>query len=96
MWNRNGHELFYNKSSEGAMKTVPVETETSVKYGNPKELFRGDYLSTYGGTQYSVTRDGQRSLMIKSAGPEKGGEESRKINVVLNWFEELKEKVPVD
>ena len=37
--------------------------------------------------------DGQRFLMIKAAGPEGGA--ATQINVVLNWFEELKQRVPV-
>ena len=45
-----------------------------------------------GGNNYDVTSDGQRLLMIrkdvKSA--------IRQIHVVLNWFEELKERVTVD
>jgi hypothetical protein len=40
---------------------------------------------------YDVSPDGQRFLMLK------GGEQEAapaQINVVLNWFEELKQKVP--
>lgn len=40
---------------------------------------------------YDVTPDGQRFIMIKSG--EKPATVSR-INVVLNWFEELKQRVP--
>ena len=75
---------------------IPVETtETSFKFGTPVELFRGNYLSPNLGTQYSVTKDGRRFLMIKSAEPKEGVEESRKIIVVTNRLEELKEKAPV-
>ena len=38
---------------------------------------------------YDVTPDGQRFLLAKTA--EQGPQE---ISVVLNWFEELKQKVP--
>jgi hypothetical protein len=39
-----------------------------------------------------VSPDGQRFLMLK---PSESAESSPKqINVVLNWFEELKQKVP--
>jgi hypothetical protein len=77
------------------MMAVPIETtETSFKYETPVELFRGNYLSGWLGTQYSVTADGKRFLMIKSAESETGAAESRKIIIVTNWFEELKQKVP--
>jgi hypothetical protein len=39
-----------------------------------------------------VSPDGQRFLMLKSA--EQAGAVPTQINVVLNWFEELKQKVP--
>jgi len=38
-----------------------------------------------------VTPDGQRFLMIQSAG---SPEAQTQIHVVLNWFEELKRRVP--
>ena len=38
---------------------------------------------------YDVSADGQRFLMLKPVGLA-----STQINVVLNWFEELKAKVP--
>jgi serine/threonine-protein kinase len=103
LWNQSGRELFYyvypEDGQEGAIMAAPVETETSFKFGSPMELFRGEYVSPFLGTQYSVTADGQRFLMMKRA--ETTEEESevefpRKINIVLNWDEELKQRVPVD
>ena len=41
---------------------------------------------------YDVAADGQRFLMIKSSVPDPGAQQ---MNVVLNWFEELKQRVPV-
>ncbi len=40
-----------------------------------------------------VSPDGQRFLMLKAGGQEQTT--PQQINVVLNWFEELKKKVPV-
>ncbi|MBN2318593.1 MAG: serine/threonine-protein kinase [Acidobacteria bacterium] len=95
LWNPNGRELCYYVESEGAMMAVPVETEGSFTFGTPEELFNGNYLSPYRGTQYSVSEDGQRFLMIKSADPEEGSAAPNKINIIVNWIEELKQKVPV-
>ena len=58
----------------------------------PKVLFEGDYINV-GGLSYDVSPDGQRFLLLK------GSEESTaqtQLNVVTNWFEELKRLVPVD
>jgi hypothetical protein len=41
---------------------------------------------------YDVSPDGQRFLMIQSGEKQAA---ATQINVVLNWFEELKRKVPV-
>jgi hypothetical protein len=41
---------------------------------------------------YDVSPDGQRFLMLKPV--EQAEAAPTRINVVLNWFEELKQKVP--
>lgn len=45
---------------------------------------------------YDVSPDGQRFLMITSEGADAAGSGRAEINVVLNWTEELKARVPVD
>ena len=72
---------------------VSVETEPTFKLGTPQTLFTGPY------TNWDISPDGERFLMLKRVGAE--GDESqtenpRKIILVTNWFEELKERVPVD
>jgi hypothetical protein len=37
-----------------------------------------------------IRPDGKRFLMLKDVAPEG----PRKINIVINWFEELKQRVP--
>jgi Tol biopolymer transport system component len=90
VWNRNGRELFYR--SENKMMAVDIATQPSFVAGKPRKLFEGAYLPTAATIQnYDVSPDGQRFLMLK------GGEQEAavtQINVVLNWFEELKQKVP--
>ena len=45
---------------------------------------------------YDITPDGEQFVMIFPVDRIEGGEASRpQINVVLIWFEELKERVPV-
>ena len=73
------------------MMFVTVETELEFKAGIPQELFKGQFwgtLSNYA-CSYDLESDG-RFIMIQE------DEESAKtrINVVLNWFEELKRLVP--
>jgi hypothetical protein len=51
------------------------------------------------GTPWDMSRDGKRFLMIKlpaSTGASPAAAAPRpKINIVVNWFEELKQRVPV-
>ena len=60
----------------------------------PPLLFEGQYYHESGvdTANYDVTPDGQRFLMIQLGEPEA----ATQINVVLNWFEELKRLVPTD
>jgi hypothetical protein len=56
-------------------------------------LFEGPYEQTAATIRnYDVSPDGQRFLMLKPV--ESQSSAPAQINVVLNWFEELKQKVP--
>jgi hypothetical protein len=61
----------------------------SFSAGNPKVLFKGSYATYQTTPDYDVTADGQRFLFAKA-----GEQAQSEISVVLNWFEELKQKVP--
>jgi serine/threonine protein kinase/Tol biopolymer transport system component len=92
LWSPDGRELFYR--SGDATIAVRVETVPTFKPLNPTVLFRGNYskASWVDETYWDISPDGKRFLMMK----EVEAEAPRKINIVLNWFEELKERVPVD
>jgi hypothetical protein len=82
---------------------VDVEAEPTFRPGNPKVLFRGTYFSSallnIPMTHWDIHPDGKRFLMIKqlqTTDGESAGGIPHKITVVLNWFEELKQRVPVD
>ena len=92
LWNRNGRELFYRSGSK--LMAVDIATQPTFASGKPRMLFEGQYPPAPGtADNFDVSSDGQRFLMIK---PNEAGEAApTQINVVLNWFEELKQKVPV-
>ncbi len=73
------------------MMAVELTTHPTFSPGKPSLLFEGQYGGTVSGNRadYDVTPDGQRFLMMKDEGTDS------EINIVLNWFEELKERVPV-
>jgi Tol biopolymer transport system component len=88
-WNRSGRELFYRSGDK--MMVVDIATQPGFAAGKPRMLFEGRYeQAPVQSNDYDVSHDGQRFLMLKptdQAAP-------TQINVVLNWFEELKQKVP--
>jgi dipeptidyl aminopeptidase/acylaminoacyl peptidase len=89
VWAHNG-EIFY-RSGE---KMIAVETTTTPIFsaGKPKVLFAGQYApSLLTAPNYDVSPNGQRFVMIKE---DEQAATATQINVVLNWFEELKRRVP--
>jgi len=88
-WARDG-ELFYRSGDK--MMGVETTLKPSFSAGKPKMIFEGRYVPTVATkANYDVTPDGQRFLMVKESKQESA---ATQINVVLNWFEELKQKVP--
>jgi Tol biopolymer transport system component len=94
LWSPDTRELFYRNGD--AVMAVKVETDPVFEPGKPEVLFQGKYVPELNGTSWAVGRDG-RFLMMKAVGStEKAppAEPPRKITVVLNWLEELKQRVP--
>ena len=90
VWSPDGTELFYRSGNR--MMLVSVQTEPTFRPGRPEVLFEGTYVTTRfipGYQYYDIAPDGQQFLMIKDVEGSTG-----QINVVLNWFEELKRLVP--
>jgi serine/threonine-protein kinase len=93
VWNPNGKELFYRSGDK--MMAVEITTQPSFSLSNPRMLFEGPYEpAAVPVSNYDVSPDGQRFLMFKPSEQELTQAASTQINVVLNWFEELKQKVP--
>ena len=87
-WSRAGREIVYRNGTK--MMAVEVSLEPVFKAGRPKLLFEDKHLADMDNQFWQITPDGERFVMIK---PGKRQPLTR-INVVLNWFEELQRKVP--
>jgi Tol biopolymer transport system component len=91
VWPRNGHELFYRMGD--AMMAVEVKTAPTFSVGKPKRLFEKPYERSVAlWANYDVALDGRRLLMVRREAP---AQPATHINVVLNWRDELKLKLPV-
>jgi serine/threonine-protein kinase len=90
VWNPKGRELFFRSGKK--MMVVEYVGQQSFTAGKPKELFEGNYIPTPRTfPDYDITPDGQKFLMLKTAEDQQSNSQ---INVVVNWVEELKQKVP--
>ena len=89
-WSPNGKELFYRNQDK--MMAVSIQTEPTFDAGAPEVLFERTYAlgNVIMFKNYDTDAQG-RFLMIKEKDQDVG-----QINVVLNWFEELKRLVPTD
>jgi len=91
VWSRNGRELFYRSGDK--MMAVEIDTRSSFAAGKPKSLFQGLYQPTpILDANYDVSPDSRRFLMIKPGGEEQA---PTQVNLVLNWFEDLKRLAPL-
>jgi len=75
--------------------TVDIQTNPAFRAGTPQLLFERHYLDPgfdYSAT-YDVAPDGKRFLMLKPAAAQNAG--PGQLHVVVNWFEELRRRVPV-
>ena len=83
LWNRNGRELSYRNAHK--MMVVDVTTSPGLVLSQPRQLFEQRYaFLTTTIPNYDISADGQRFVMVKD---ESG---SGRLNVILNWHEELR------
>jgi dipeptidyl aminopeptidase/acylaminoacyl peptidase len=85
-WARSGVELFYRNGDK--MMAVEIGTKPRFRAGRSTMLFEGHYETSPVG--FHVSPDGKRFLMIQPSG-EPG---TTQLQVVQDWFEELKWRVP--
>ena len=86
LWARNGRELFYRNGDK--LMSVDVMTQPLFTAGKPRVLFEMKHLDSF--HDYGVTPDGQRFMMIRRA---TDAAAPAQINIVLNWFDDLKQRV---
>jgi serine/threonine-protein kinase len=88
LWSADGDELFYRYGRR--WMAVPIQAKPDFSAGKPQALFEGPYPNVPG-LSYGVARDG-RFLVVRET---EGSRLANQINVVLNWFEELRRLAPI-
>ena len=97
LWAPDGSQLLYFPGA-GPVVAVDVSTEPSFSFGRPVAVLDGGLplnVMTTTSLNHDIAPDGSRFVTVLA---DAGDEESfqPQINIVHNWFEELKARVPIN
>jgi serine/threonine protein kinase/Tol biopolymer transport system component len=95
VWAPTGTTLFY-RGAAGDLMAVPTTLTPGFSAGRPRPMFRFDRVFRMSGNAaaYDIHPDGTRFIMVTEL--ENPTLPRRQINVVENWFEELRRLVPMN
>jgi Tol biopolymer transport system component len=95
-WTRDGKELVYDLRL-GFFGAVRITTQPSFTFGSPVRFPKAGILGVAPTTEgnFDIAPDGRIIGPIRAAQSQSGTPVRPQIQVVLNWFEELKQRVPV-
>ena len=85
VWSRDGTRLFYRNDQR--IMVARIATEPELQPSTPTVAFQGDFVNV-GGRSYDVATDGTFLIIDGGDGL------TSTLNVMPNWFEELKRLVP--
>ena len=92
LWAPDGTGLFYG-TGPTQINFVSITTTPTFRFGDPVRLHNQLVNDLTGTRSYDVSKDGKTILGIaESDGTD--ASDAEQIRVVLNWFEELKQRVP--
>jgi serine/threonine-protein kinase len=95
VWSRDGKELFYIPGP-GEFAVISVATTPGFVFGSPAPVRQ--VLQNYPPSSprhYDITADGRLAGLIPFEQSQSGAIARNQIHVVLNWFTELEQRVPV-
>ena len=106
VWSPDGKELFFmNNPPGGQLHSVSIRTQPSLSFGNPVALAIKGIVQRGGGFQprslgwtrnYDITPDGKQFIVVLPQGAATtDAPQPLQIQVVLNWFSELRQRVPL-
>jgi serine/threonine-protein kinase len=97
LWSSDGKQLFYTNGA--GLFVVDVRTEPAPSFGKPSPVpLAGMLQPPISMWDFDIRKDGKFVVVVPDATPAPSASSQKpalQINVVLNWFEELKQRVPV-
>jgi len=97
VWSPDRKQLFFHDQGANRLFVVDIRTTPSVSVGPPTLVPIEGTVHPVAQRNYDVTPDGKQLIVVLPASLGSSDSTSRpaqEINVVLNWFEELKARVP--
>jgi Tol biopolymer transport system component len=88
VWAPRGGELFFRNGTQ--LMSVAITTHLRFAAATPRSLFSQCFALVRGRINYDVSPDSQRFVLVGLG----DSEQPAQINIVLDWFEELKRLVP--
>ena len=94
IWSPDGNELLYSAGA-GARAVVRIKTDPAVTFGTPSiwqlpPTAVGDPQQR----NWDGMHDGRRLVAVIDPALAEPGANSDQLNIVLNWFEELRARMP--
>ena len=96
-WSPDGKQLFFHAMAVNRFVVADIRADQGLTSGPLVTLPIDDAIHPLAQRNYDVTSDGKQLLIVlpaQTAPAATGRRTSMQINVVLNWFEELKRLVP--
>jgi dipeptidyl aminopeptidase/acylaminoacyl peptidase len=94
LWSHDGREIFYRNNNE--LMAVEVKSGSRLTLGPPRTLFEIRSEETGTMRMYDIAPDGKRFVFSIAVDSEQPTQPVRQLQVVLNWFKELKRLVPTE
>jgi serine/threonine-protein kinase len=102
IWSPDGRSLFYRRNAQSTageevteFAQVDIVDGETFRWRNERPVPVGSFQIFGGLRDYDVLPDGRFVMLFRGNRSESGEAERLRINVVLNWVEELKARVPL-
>src|SRR5262245_37729193 len=94
LWSPDGKQVFYYW--DGRFNVVDVQTGPAFSFGKSAPLPITGAIQNIGSPRnYDMTPDGKFIIVLNAEQDQNTQSSTPQLNVVLNWFRELQERVPV-